>query len=322
MKKIFGLLALVLLMGCDDGDMTFNTFDFTNAAVQSCDVESNIIYKANGTEVLLLDLAPSNFINVVTGTEGRIVTIGGANSVVYRNYSGNVTTGPTGTLCNAIPPASPTVREEWQGVDGGRIKIVTSQVRSDQGVLTGYTHQITLMEVRFRKGDEEITISDNLFGSYSTPLGYIFNFGQEIDGIDQIAIEDCNDLVYKKNNAEALILNLPASAYPQTEGSTEITIEPGNFFLFFRVYTGSISNSVLCDPLPPITPVLKEGWLATEGKIKINAIVTDGVLRYKIYFADVIFTNSDNSGEGFNVGMANDDGTPNDYLFGTYTPSP
>ena len=319
MKKIIGLLALVLLMGCDDGDMTFNTFDFSSVQPQSCGTESNIIFKFNGTEVLVLDLAPANFINVATGIEGRIVTIGGSNRIVYRNYSGVV--GAT-TICSTIPPASPTVREEWQGVDGSRVKIITTEVRNDVGVLTGYTHQITLLEVRFKRGEEEITINDNLFGSYNTPLGYVFNFGLEVDGIDQIGIEDCNNLVYKKNNAEALILNLPANSYPQTEGTTEITITPNNSPLFFRVYTGSISNSVLCDPLPPITPVLKEGWAATEGKIKINTILVDGVLKYKIYFSDIIFTNSDNSGEGFSIGEANSDGTPNDYLFGTYTPSP
>ena len=139
MKKFLGLVALLLIMGCDDGDMSFDTFDFTDAVAQKC-TDGNILYKINGSEVLILDIDPSNFINA-EDLQGKIIPIGTTNKVTYRNYSGTVTNS-SGIICTDVPPATPTVIEEWIAV-GGSIKIITSKLLDNEGNINGYAHQIT-----------------------------------------------------------------------------------------------------------------------------------------------------------------------------------
>ena len=55
MKRDFSLLFFVLILnGCDDGDLTLETIDFEAATTQSCS-DNNIIYKLKESEALLLE---------------------------------------------------------------------------------------------------------------------------------------------------------------------------------------------------------------------------------------------------------------------------
>ncbi|MCR5863588.1 hypothetical protein LRS05_16380 [Flavobacterium sp. J372] len=67
-KDIWAFAMLFLLTGCDDGDITFKSFNFTNATAQAC-TNSGIIYKVQGSEALLLQLAPNTLINAENKNE-------------------------------------------------------------------------------------------------------------------------------------------------------------------------------------------------------------------------------------------------------------
>ncbi|HYD90274.1 MAG TPA: hypothetical protein VEA37_02165, partial [Flavobacterium sp.] len=92
MKKIFCLIAaLSLLSGCDDGDMTFKSFDFSGVTSQSCN-NSNIYFKINGEEALILTLSDGALLNEETVDGPREIAVGsGGNTIIYRDYEGTVT---------------------------------------------------------------------------------------------------------------------------------------------------------------------------------------------------------------------------------------
>jgi hypothetical protein len=316
MKKIFGLMAaLLLLTGCDDGDMTFQTFNFGNATVQSCN-NNGIVFKISGTQVLILDIDPNAFVDIPTN-EGspRIVTLNGSNSLIYRNYNGSVSSA---SLCSDIPPASPSVLEEWVALPGGTISIVTTPRDNDQDELVGYNHAITINSATFTKGEETIVIENNIFGTYSEPLPYNFDF---LDEEDTAQFNDCatNNLVFRVNGSEALILNVDKSVLfantPQDPPAYDIATNPAITSILFNKYTGSASTTLLCSTTPPITPTVQTQWQALAGALKVTTISSGGVFRHRISLIGAIFQNS--IGENFTIGSE-----ANPYEIGYYETIP
>ncbi len=302
MKKILGLIAtLILVMGCDDGEMSFNTFNFADGTPSRCS-DSNLYYKINGSEVLLLDLSGNPLSNVPTVQgEPRLITIGATNTITYRNYDD---TPGAGSICSFPAPASPAVLEEWIGE--GTISIQTDAVRNTSGILTGYSHKITLVDVSFTKNGETTRIVDNEFGSIVIPVGFTFNFGMEEADLE---LDKCpeNNLIFKRRGNEALLLNLdPAVFADNVAGSTDtITFtDLEDAGVIFLVYNGSVSESNICSVINPVTPVITERWEAT-GTVTINTVAVSGepgAVEHEITFSNMVFTKvSDSSGQTFTI---------------------
>ncbi|MES2487163.1 MAG: hypothetical protein V4581_14600 [Bacteroidota bacterium] len=278
MKKIFGLAAaLVLLAGCDDGEMTFNTFDFTDADVVLCNTDSNIRFKINdnGTEVLILDIdIASVLVNAETPVDvPREVNVSGTN-LIYRNYDGNVSTT---TLCSTIPPVSPSVIDEWLG--DGVLQIITRKVYDPDDIthLTGYSHQITLKNVTFTKvgSNEQVVITDNNYGVILRNLNFEFDFETTVSPLAELT--PCNNNAtgpfYRLNGTEALVLSLDPAIINSTDTTIPILIDLSDSQddndLVLRVYSSSVFDTNICSVNPPITPTEKERWEAYDGQIKI-----------------------------------------------------
>jgi len=119
MKRFLGIILLVFsLQSCDDGDFNVESFDFSNIAANACLGTNNqfFIHYTNQREALLLQLPASSFPNLITQPDQpRIINISAGDQVTYRIYNGTVTAQ---TICTAIPPASPTVTEEWIATSG------------------------------------------------------------------------------------------------------------------------------------------------------------------------------------------------------------
>lgn len=313
MKKIFGLIALVLVMACDDGDMTFKTFNFGTAAVQSC-ATTGIVYKTSGTQALILDLDPAAFIDIKT-EEGmpRVITLGAANKLIYRNYTGNVSNT---SLCSDIPPASPAVAEEWVALPGGTLNIVTTQRFDDDGKLVGYSHAITLKSVTFTKGDETIIMEDNVFGTYLENLPYRFDF---LDEDNDIVLGSCNansTTVFRVTGNESLLLLLEENIFPSVEGGPPVTREladiTDNNQVIFTTYAGSASTALFCNTPPPVLNVTGQ-WFATAGQLKIVTTgATSGGFDHVVSLVGAVFTNT--AGEAITV----TNGSNPEYRLGTY----
>ncbi|MNJ95190.1 hypothetical protein D3C87_128970 [compost metagenome] len=320
MKKIFGLIAaLILVLGCDDGDMTFKTFDFSSANVEKCD---NAIFKinSNGTEVLILNLDPSALINVstlnpVTGKhEPRIINLGGtgSNTILYRNYESSV---KAGQLCGGITTTPPNILDEWKGE--GTLSIRTDIIKTE-GKLK-YTHQITLKNISFNKGDETIIINDNLFGSVDSPLDVTFNFVET--GAEEPVITPCTDydLLFTKRLNEALILSL-ADDLPTAEGIKTIPLENQiTNSIIFKTFESTITDANICNLItPPPTPKLKQQWRAKSGTISIITTKVAGNFTHEIRFMDITFSNITTPAETFNLSDIITVDPQKGYLFGKY----
>lgn len=332
MKKIFGLIALlVLAMGCDDGEMTFNSFNFADGTPARCG-DSNIYYKINGTEVLMINFGSTPLVNVPTGEDAEgndiptLITIAGGNTITYRNYSG---TPNANSLCSFPAPASPSVIEEWSGQ--GTISVVTDVIKNTNNIITGYSHKITLVDVSFTKDGQTTRIVDNEFGSIITPIGLSFDF--ITDDNELPFVRDCpeNTLVFERNAREALIIDFVPGTFPTVAGGPDVTIDLATQTdlneVLFLVYDGSITNDHICDVIKPISPVITERWSALSGTVTIKTVPASGPagIEHQIRFNNVVFgKDSDESGQTFAISdlLVGDPLFPGEYYFGNYAPTP
>ena len=166
MKKLLVLAASVfLLQACDDGDITLESFNFDTVDVQEC-TTNDLVFKINGEELLLLNIPASSFANVETPDGSpRTISVSASNQIIYRIYSGNVTST---NICATIPPASPVVEQEWNAT-GGTIEIITDALYDTDGItVTGYTHNIKFVNVNFSGPSNSFSFTEYLFGNYET----------------------------------------------------------------------------------------------------------------------------------------------------------
>ncbi|HRZ30923.1 MAG TPA: hypothetical protein P5188_01315 [Flavobacterium sp.] len=278
MKRFLGFLVLLLtLNACDDGDFDIETFNFTDVNTNQCNSGANgfFIYKINNTEVLLVQIPESNFINEITvpGTP-RTVNIGGANKVIYRIYDGTVTTGD---ICNTIPPATPVVTEEWNAL-AGTIEIVTTVNKTvdetlNSSIITGYTHNIILRNVNFQKGNGKEQLFESLkFGNYITSATAMANF-------DGFAIKNCAtdyNFLYKISGSQALAFAVDATLFqnevtPLDSPRTALIDDINQLEL--RYYNDNINDAFACTTPPLSYPVLEQKWVSEDGITGVSGMI-------------------------------------------------
>lgn len=146
-------------------------FDFTIPATQKCSTK-NLLFKYNTTKVLLLDIDPALFVNVVTpvNTPRTALINTTTNKVIYRVYNGNLNTA---FFCSTITPIAPTIAEEWIAQNGvantsGIIKVTTELVTATPPT---FRHTIVLNKTTFKKGIDSYSPAPNgdyLFGNLIT----------------------------------------------------------------------------------------------------------------------------------------------------------
>ena len=335
MKKILALTAiLILALGCDDGDISFKSFNFSSVTTVSTCEENNLYYKVNGTEALILEINPAELYNIESEVDDTntiiprevAISAGGTNKITYRNYNGPANT--SNLICNGsgLPVTSPNVIEEWTG--DGAILIVTRKDYTN-GKLTGYTHTITLKEITFNNGEEDIRIVDNPFGDINSSIGFSFNYGDE----EEPGVLPCNntaeDRLYKTSGNDVLILNFPANTFVNEAGELpviEFSAEEEDYELLFKVYSGTANSLLVCDLDTTID--INQRWRASSGTciiVTTESEVTPGEFRHEIRLKDVEFTRTDiTSGETFtiyevlSVENADDAEENGGFLLGTY----
>lgn len=168
MKKLFVLVASVfMLQACDDGDITLESFNFDTVNIQEC-TDNNLIFKINGDEMLLINIPEASFANEETPDGSpRIVNISSSNQIIYRIYSGTVTSN---NICATIPPATPVVQDEWNAT-GGTIEIITDALYDVDGItVIGYTHNIKFVNVNFSGSSNSFSFTEYNFGNHETDL--------------------------------------------------------------------------------------------------------------------------------------------------------
>lgn len=167
MKKVFSLILFSCLLSCDDGDLQIETLDFDSIeSIESCvavsSTASNLLFKINGDEALILELPSGVLKNEVS--EGTITNaISGTTKLTYRIFTEKVTKN---YFCDAVPPINPTVSQEVIA-ENGDILITTTAVDSET-----FEHKIELSEISFVTEDgsriTDLQISE--FGTVTTNL--------------------------------------------------------------------------------------------------------------------------------------------------------
>lgn len=125
MKKLLYLIFPIVLIGCDDGDIITNDFDFEDSAVEACDPTSGtgetfnyVFYKNENTnfESLVLQFNTSDDILNTEGSYGPYtITSSSFESFEYRKF--DAAPGDD-YYCNSIPPSSPRVTEVYNAIAG------------------------------------------------------------------------------------------------------------------------------------------------------------------------------------------------------------
>jgi len=166
MKRVLLIFILCFFNACDDGDLVIETIDFNDTSITFCEstttINSTLFFKLNTTDALILELQSDVLKNEVSADTIRSA-IPGQSQLVYRTFSEDISKN---YFCDAVPPISPTVVEEFEG-EGGEVFITTVQSESDTTV---YEHKIELSGVSL-VNSEGLRISDltiNDFGTITT----------------------------------------------------------------------------------------------------------------------------------------------------------
>jgi PBP1b-binding outer membrane lipoprotein LpoB len=277
MKRVFSLLVFVLLLnGCDDGNLTLETIDFEDAPTLSCN-NNNIIYKLKEKEALLLEIPNTIFENepTVPGTPTVIDIDNSTYRVVYRFYNGTVAAD---NICNTIAPATPIVTDQWT-VTSGKIEITTTTITTTGSIpgstkITGYNHHIVFKNITFDKGNGTQVYETFPFGDYITSTATLtFGFDKNV--------EQCpvSKDVYNYTSSEALTLeNLDATLIVNAETplNTPRTALIGSAKnkLTYRLYSnGVLTPSYFCNLITPPLPTISEEWNGVNGVSGVSGII-------------------------------------------------
>lgn len=93
---------------------------------------------------------------------------------------------------------------------------------------------------------------------------------------DKATVAKCskNDIIYKLNEKEALLLELPGVVFPSETKTQEITIG-GSIRVVYRFFNGTVNTDNICETIPPATPIVVDQWTANAGgKIVITSTPT------------------------------------------------
>lgn len=293
MKRFLKLLPFIILLNaCDDGNFNLTSFNFGNTEIQSCNDNNNVLYKINENEVLILYIPSNNFKNEIGKTT---ITIGTDNvSTTYRLYSSTITSN---NICNAIPLGNPIVTDEQIAETGGKIEIITSAVFSDPDpitnltTITNYTHTILFQNITFQSGTGQTIFNNYRFGVHTTKAP-AFDFENQ-------TMQTCNNnLFYRRNASEALLLYLPPTVFPNEVKTDTIMINASNRLVYRQYNNSSLTNDFICAVIPPLSPTVTFESVATNGALQSGIIIETSPLdnntgfKHKITLKNITFNST------------------------------
>lgn len=116
MKKYIILLFCSALFSCNDGDFNVPALDFTQQNINKCG--NFVFFKINNNESLIIELGstltPETFFLTERNNLNNhfVLSETGTKTITYRVFDSEVSTS---YFCTDIPPATPTVLQEWLG---------------------------------------------------------------------------------------------------------------------------------------------------------------------------------------------------------------
>lgn len=312
MKYIWALFVSVLLLtGCDDGDIIVENFDFADEEVQKC-ADANTLYKINDKEALIFITPETKFANL-NQTQTYIVESG--TSITYRKYSEAVITS---SICGT---PTQTVIEEWTCLDGGTVEIKSTPIYDTviPTKIIAYNHAITFKNIVFQAPGKQVVYDSYTFGNYRTEVTNLaFNFTSPVEVLKC----NSNNLLFKYNSNKVLLLDVVKSdlfvnAVTPVGSPRTALINSTNNRIVYRVYSGGLNDDFFCSAITPSNPTLTEEWNADNGETDVKGIikvVTEAAVAPNT-FKHTIFLYKTTFRRGVKYYSPNPDG---DYEFGVY----
>lgn len=301
MKNFWSLLVFILLLnGCDDGDLTVEEIDLGTATPTKCS-ENNILYKLNSNEVLIL-LIPEDqdpYENVDQDVE---YPINSSNQVIFRIYNGQISTD---NICATIQPGTPQITEQWTAV-AGTILITTTPVYSVPNETTGatkivkYNHNIVFKNIIFQKPEGNQVYEEMIFGDYLTTATTLpFSFVP-----DDVEACTSKNTIYNVplSRIESLVIQeVDPNLIKNEVGTVTQVIGSTSNQLVYQLFNSAVQLPVsdyFCATTTPILPLAKETWIGENGSLEsqtgiIEVITTEEGSGYshEIRLKNVTFSN-------------------------------
>lgn len=283
MWRILLIAVLFTLFSCNDGDITVDTFDFTNSTTQACfmGTPNFFMYRINNSEVLIIRMPENHLANPTTPLESpnELVPLSVQTSgidVIYRVYNGPLTNN---VICNPIAPPTPIVAEQWLA-SSGNIRVTTNVSRENLTYMgspnatriRGFNHEIQFQNITFNRPNGVEQFYETLpFGSFQTQA--VNQFPNFTGPVLRCFLGGDRILLYKNIGNQILQVNLPQSLFPNQNTNNEprrLLISEQNFmqYLIFQNPV-SIGNNAFCDNT--ILPI--ETWNAREGIDNVSGII-------------------------------------------------
>jgi hypothetical protein len=278
MKNILGLLFLLLILnGCDDGDLTVENIDFATVTTNTC---GETLYKLNGNEALFIKIPSSlnAFPNEIRPADSPLVIpIGGNVSVTYRAYDGVV---GAGNICSTPSPIAPIATEEWIATAGtieiSTIAVYTTNETTGATAITRFVHNIIFKNIVFSKPSGTQIYERFVFGEYSTTttvLPFDFNpdeirlcsnnvlYNARTNGIEGIAIDNFDTSLLSTDNLGVTKVGLISST------SNKLL-----YLLFGSALTLNNNDDYFCAGFPNFQPI-NELWVAQDGVADVSGMI-------------------------------------------------
>lgn len=316
MKKYASLLLFALLLnGCDDGDLTVETFDFSEIDIENCTDTYEVLYKLKSQESLLLQMPEGTLKNQATA-EGDPETFDINTStykLVYRTYDGTVATA---NICDAIRPSLPNVTDEWYA-EGGTIVIntyanYTSNETEGSTRISGYTHNISFKNLTYSKPSGTQVGPDFVFGDIVTTEDALnLTFGDEKADLCTSATN--GKVVYNFNDQTSLTINnidptLIANEVTPSGNPRTGLISATQNKVSYNVYNGLLTADYFCQVPIPATPAITQTWAGLDGVSEQSGIIEvtttslgPTVFKHVIVLKNVIL---DNGNVNFKLGKS------------------
>ncbi len=302
-KLLLSLVSIALLNSCDDGNLNIENINFDAVSAQECSL-NNVVYKINGSQLLLIEI-PENSLAYENKVGDKSFTINTTNKVIYRSYNNTVSSA---SICSTIPPASPSVTEEWNAV-AGTISIHTTAIYSAPNTQTGaikiskYRHAISFNNITFAKPNGNQVYETFVFGDFdtnATTLPMNFNpdsiqlcstsntlYNAQNGGIEGLFIQNLSN-----NLLDSSVLGTPKTALINTNNENLLS-----YRLFSLALTLGGNSTYFCASTLPDSPTVNEEWLGqagvtnTSGIIEVTTSTNGSGFSHSIHLKAVTFSN-------------------------------
>lgn len=129
LKKYFWLLSLFGVLACNDGEVIVSNFDYSSdTELNLCKVNTiNVLHNVNDetNEAISFEFELSGFTGRFEGLcppDPVVIPLNQKNKITYRRLSNDV--AGADYFCQQIPPANPTVIEEFTSLSGGEAQLI------------------------------------------------------------------------------------------------------------------------------------------------------------------------------------------------------